>query len=227
MTMNPIVISIEGNIGSGKSTLLRTLRERNPDWHFVDEPVDSWMSLKNDAGESLLSLFYADKRRWAYTFQNTALLTRILALRSAIEDWRLAGCPGQPIFITERCIQTDAKVFAAMLHEEGALDGLEWNLYTSWFGAFSDQVPRPSGYLFVDTPPPICAERIEQRQRAGEGGSAIPLEYLQELDEAHQEWLGTGGARAPVLFYDNSSKEVTPIQDVEQWVERQWLRSVD
>lgn len=227
MSPNPLVISIEGNIGSGKSTLLRELRQRNPAWHFVDEPVDSWMSMKNDAGESLLSLFYADKRRWAYTFQNTALLTRILALRSAIEDWVHAGRPGRPIFVTERCIQTDAKVFATMLHDEGVMDGLEWTLYTNWFAAFSDQVPRPAGYLYVDTPPAVCAERIVGRHRAGEGGGAIPLEYLRELDAAHTEWLGTGSARAPVLFVDNSSKDVTPIESVEQWVERQWLGSVD
>lgn len=223
----PVVISIEGNIGSGKSTLLRELKQRNPSWQFVDEPVETWMSLKNERGESLLSLFYGDKRRWAYTFQNTALLTRILALRSAIEDWNHAGRPGKPIFVTERCIETDAKVFANMLHEEGVMDGLEWNLYTSWFGAFSDQVPRPAGYLFVDTPPQICAERIVKRHRAGEGGDAIPLEYLRDLGDAHTEWLGTGSARAPVLFCDNSSKDVTPIEVVEQWVERKWLESVD
>ena len=74
----PVLISIEGNIGSGKSTLLKKLRERHANWNFIDEPVESWMSLRHSNGKSLLELFYEDKHRWAYTFQNTAILTRII-----------------------------------------------------------------------------------------------------------------------------------------------------
>ena len=72
----PILVSIEGNIGAGKSTLLRALREQQLDWCFIDEPLDTWTSLKNDEGVSLLELFYGDQRRWSYTFQNCALLSR-------------------------------------------------------------------------------------------------------------------------------------------------------
>jgi deoxyguanosine kinase len=220
MEHQPFLVSIEGNIGSGKSTLMRELCVRNPDWHFVDEPVDSWMALKNERGESLLEVFYRDKRRWAYTFQNTALLTRILALRDAVSKWRAAGCPGSPVFVTERCIETDAHVFAKMLADDGDIDALEMTLYRKWFEAFKDQVPTPAAYLHVDTPVTVCHERIEKRGREGEDNT-IPIPYLDQLDSAHFRWLRDHTFKAPVMRVDNVSKDQTRIEFVEDWVRRQ------
>jgi hypothetical protein len=74
--IKPILISIEGNIGAGKSYLLSSMRKEHPEYCFIDEPVEFWESLKNEENESLLEVFYADQRRWSYTFQNCALLSR-------------------------------------------------------------------------------------------------------------------------------------------------------
>ena len=82
--MNPIVLSIEGNIGSGKSTMLRTIRETFPEWNIIDEPVDHWMALKDENGKSLLECFYEDKNRWSYTFQNAAFITRYTNIQNAL-----------------------------------------------------------------------------------------------------------------------------------------------
>ncbi len=221
----PVLISIEGNIGSGKSTLLKRLRERHPDWHFIDEPVESWMSLRHSNGKSLLELFYEDKHRWAYTFQNTAILTRIINGHRAIEDWRAAGCPGSPIFITERCLHTDMRVFAQMMLDAKDMDYMEWEIYMKWFHAFSKQVPDPAGFVHVDTDPVTCAERINIRHRDGE--SQIPLEYLDKLSAAHNKWLKAENMDTPVLRFDNVSKDGTRIEDVEAWVQRRWLESMD
>jgi len=219
----PILISIEGNIGSGKSTLLRELRSRNPTWHFIDEPVDSWMSLKDDNGTNILEYFYQDKHRWAYTFQNTALLTRILNIRDSIQAWKDAGRPGKPIFITERCLQTDANVFAKLMYSDKDMTQLEWNLYNKWYSAFSNQVVEPSGYIYVDTAASVCSDRIGMRGRNGEEG--IPMEYLEKLHVRHDEWMNDA---AHVMRVNNVSiKEMTPIEAVESFVERTWLESVD
>lgn len=221
----PVIVSIEGNIGSGKSTLLRALRTRNPSWHFIDEPVDSWMGMRDDSGKSLLELFYSDKKRWAYTFQNTALITRILNAKDAIKAWEAAGRPGKPIFITERCIHTDANVFARMLRADGDINNLEWTLYKKWFDGFASQVPDPAAYVHVDTPVTVCSDRINGRAREGEG--AIPIQYLDELDSAHYAWLRREGFDAPVMRVDNVSKDQTPVEEVERFVERQWLEGVE
>lgn len=218
---DPVLISIEGNIGSGKSTLLKQLRARNPDWHFVDEPVSQWMDIRGAGGESLLEQFYKDKSRWSYTFQNTALLTRILSLRDAVAAWVDGGRSGSNLFITERCIATDAHVFAKLLKEDGYMDEMEMKLYRMWFDAFQDQVPAPTAYVHVDTPVTVCHERIEGRARHGEEGGAIPIPYLDQLDSAHFRWLQAPGFTPPVLRVDNASKDQTPIEKVEGFIRAQ------
>ena len=58
------IISIEGNIGSGKSTLVKKLKEKNPSWYFLQEPVDVWKSVSDIDGNNILSEFYKDKKRY-------------------------------------------------------------------------------------------------------------------------------------------------------------------
>ena len=84
-----IILSIEGNIGSGKSTIIEYLKENNKlnkDFIFLPEPVNEWEKLVSDDGKSLLSHFYEDSVRWGYTFQNCAILTRILETRKVLSS---------------------------------------------------------------------------------------------------------------------------------------------
>jgi deoxyadenosine/deoxycytidine kinase len=199
----PILISIDGGVGSGKSTLLDQLRKEYPDWHFIDEPLDTWTALQNESGENLLEVFYKDKRRWSYTFQNCAVLSRYLNIKRAIEDWH-RECARNPaaamknIFITERCLETDFNVFAQMLRDDNCLDGIEWELYKQWYRMLQDTV-RVTGIVYVNTSPEVCAERIGRRGRKGE--EEIPLDYLQSLDKYHKRWIDH--MAAPVMLYNN------------------------
>jgi deoxyadenosine/deoxycytidine kinase len=194
----PLLISIEGNIGAGKSYLLGNLRKAHPEWCFIDEPVAFWESLRNDGNESLLEVFYKDQRRWSYTFQNCALLSRFHNIESAITKVnaqelearagikRPAMCK---VFITERCLDTDHEVFAKMLHSDGQLDALEIDLYQRWFRMLQKTATPLSAIVYVDTMPGTCSERINIRARDGEGG--IPLSYLESLDKFQRRWIDT------------------------------------
>lgn len=82
----PTILAIEGNIGAGKSTLLRYIREHYPKIVLIDEPVDIWETMKTPDGKNIIQHFYGDMKRWAYTFQNTALLTRIENIQRAVES---------------------------------------------------------------------------------------------------------------------------------------------
>ena len=84
----PIIITLDGNIGAGKSTLLDAIATKLSYVTVVPEPVGDWLNLKNEAGESLLSLFYKDTERWCYTFQNCALLTRLIDTERIVKEWR-------------------------------------------------------------------------------------------------------------------------------------------
>jgi len=184
----PIVISLDGNIGAGKSTLLAALQAAMPDVEFVDEPVGEWMNLKNADGYSLLELFYADKRRWAYTFQNCAILTRLRSLRNALATTK------KRVIVTERSVLTDRFVFAEMLRASGDIDDLEWQLYLQWYDTFAAALPL-RGVIYLTTGVGTSAGRIVTRGRHGE--ESIPLDYLSALDTAHQKWIAT--TELPVL----------------------------
>jgi deoxyadenosine/deoxycytidine kinase len=226
----PILISLDGGISSGKSTLLQHLRALNisdstydfTKLHFIDEPLDTWTSLKNESGDNLLEVFYRDNKRWSYTFQNCAVLSRFLNIRKAIEAWyrEVAVNPDavrNNIFITERCLETDYNVFAQMLREDGCIDGIEWELYKKWYVLLQDTV-RVSAIVYVNTPADVCAERIIKRGRQGE--ESIPMEYLTRLHHFHQKWIDR--ITVPVLQYKNyktqESKKVSAVSDVLDFV---------
>jgi deoxyadenosine/deoxycytidine kinase len=183
-----IVLSLDGNIGAGKSFLLDHIAKALPDVEVVLEPVGEWMTLKNAEGKSLLELFYEDKRRWAYTFQNCAILTRIRGIKNALK-----GCKKR-VIITERSVLTDRFVFAEMLRNSGEIDPMEWDLYMKWYEAFAEDLP-VRGVIHLTTGVGTSAERIVKRGRHGE--DHIPLDYLSALDIQHRKWLSN--TTMPVL----------------------------
>jgi deoxyguanosine kinase len=188
--MRPFLVSIEGNVGSGKSTLLKKLRELEPEWNFIDEPVESWMKIRNDEGKSLLDVFYHNIKRWSYTFQNAAVLSRGIMIKEAIEEWNRGnrvGTSKSNVFIMERCVETDKHIFASMLKEDGMLDNLEWTLYENWYTFIKTFIPKMDAFVWIDTDYETCSDRIKIRAREGE--EDISLDYLKRLEEVHKKWL--------------------------------------
>lgn len=74
-------ISIEGNIGSGKSTFLKKISDLFT-IPLLFEPCDLWQNIN---GHNLLNEFYRDTKRWAYSFQLYAFLTRIESIEKMID----------------------------------------------------------------------------------------------------------------------------------------------
>jgi deoxyadenosine/deoxycytidine kinase len=172
------VVSIEGNIGSGKSTLLRQIGGLQ-DVVTVQEPVDEWNLIKDSSGKTILELYYADQKKWAFAFQMMAFITRTQKLREAIE-----ANPGK-IIITERSVFTDKHIFAMMLHDSGMISDVEYSIYLHWFDELTRDI-RIDRVIYVRTEPDECEWRIKCRNRTGE---TIPLEYLQSCHTYHETWL--------------------------------------
>jgi len=202
--MEPVIISIDGNVGSGKSTLQAKLKERFPNIHFIDEPVDVWTRFVDENGESLLQVFYKDRKRWSYTFQNVAFMTRVRAITKAINDWK-KECKINPekvkhnIFVTERCVDTDFNVFAKMLHEDGSINKMEWDIYRQWYRFLSVDT-QVAGLVYVNCEPEKCKSRIGVRNRTGE--DSISLDYLKQLHKYHEDWINN--TSIPVLRIDSN-----------------------
>jgi len=183
--MTHIIISLDGNIGAGKSTLLQEIRNKLHDVVTIDEPVAQWTSLKNGKGKSLLELFYEDKNRWSYTFQNCALLTRLKNIQKAVENIDTSVSSPQ-VIITERSVLTDKHVFAEMLYDAGNMDPLEWELYESWFNVFGKKYT-VRAIIYISTSSSTSKDRINTRNRTGEEN--IDLKYLDALDKQHKKWI--------------------------------------
>lgn len=212
---NPIIISLDGNIGAGKSTLLAEIRKHIHDIHLVDEPVGQWTALKNNEGVSLLELFYKDKRRWAYTFQNCAILTRLKNIKDAVEG--LDPTLKHPqVILTERSVLTDKYVFAEMLRDTGLIDMLEWDLYDNWFNIFSRQYP-VNGIIYLSTSSVTSKDRIQIRNRHGEEN--IDLEYLESLDRQHKKWIENTNIPVLTLSTEPGESVEMNLQKIKEFIE--------
>ena len=214
--MSHIIISLDGNIGAGKSTLLAEIRNKLHDVHIVDEPVGQWTALKNAEGKNLLELFYEDKKRWAYTFQNCAILTRLKNIQDAVEN--LDSTMKEPqVIITERSVLTDKHVFAEMLRDGGDIDPLEWELYESWFNIFGKKYP-VRGIVYVSTSANTSKGRIQIRNRQGE--DRIGIDYLDALDTQHKKWVENTNIPVLTLSTEAGVPVEKNIEEIKSFIEK-------
>jgi len=197
------LISIEGNIGAGKTTLIEALKKLFADSVvFVDEPVEEWGDVKDADGTTILQKYYADQHRYAFAFQMMAFITRASRLRKAI-----AARPGK-VIITERSVFTDREIFAKMLHDAGKIENIEYTIYLKWFDELVADI-KVDGVIYVRKTPDVCHRQVIQRNRPGE---CIPLEYLEQCHEYHDNWLLEG--------LRNCSLIINPTEDqIQTWIQ--------
>ena len=215
-TINPQIISIEGNIGSGKSTLVSNLREKfkyNKEFYFLDEPVNIWNTVKDENGITILEKFYNETDKYAFQFQMMAYISRLSILREAIKN------KNTKYIITERSIYTDANVFAKMLYDDKKITLIEYTIYTKWFNEFILDVPITK-IIYVKTDPEIAHNRVIIRNRTGEN---IPIDYLKRCHEYHENWLENENCNKITLdgdfnIYDNPDILSTWITRIENFI---------
>ena len=131
---------------------------------------------------NMLELFYSDSKRWAFTFQILAFVTRA---KTWHEVWQQTD---HHKVILERSIFCDRHVFAKNCFQSGLFSESEYQLYCGmWDFMVSHYCVEPDVILYLRTPAEVCLQRIEDRGRSEETG--IPLDYLLQLETLHDEWL--------------------------------------
>ena len=209
------IYSVEGNIGSGKSTLLKKLKEYyswNDSIVFLQEPVDDWNDIVDTNGTNILSKYYSDQSRYAFSFQMLAFITRLKQISDVIDSYKNTDT----IIITERCIYTDREIFAKMLFDSNKIEYIEYTIYLKWFDYFIKDI-KIHGIIYLRTFPQECMNRIKQRNREGEN---IEIEYLYNLHEYHQDWLisGTRAINNNILLLDGDYSFDTSLNYFEEFV---------
>ncbi len=178
-SLSPIIM-VEGNIGAGKSIFLKMLK-KHLDVSIIFEPADKWQNINDN--DNLLDLFYKDTKRWAYTFQSYAFISRVQTIMEYQEKNKIE----KPQFL-ERSIYCDRYCFAKNCFESGLMTELEWAIYKEWFEWLSEKyTPKPNGFIYLKTNPKTCFERISKRNRFEEKN--VPIEYLQSIHNRHEDWL--------------------------------------
>ena len=171
-----MIFSVEGNIGAGKSTFLEKLKNEFPDAYFVPEPVDEWSTIVDENGKTILERYYEDPKRYAFSFQMMAFITRIKLLKAAPKD---------RLVITERSVFTDREIFAKMLHDSGKIEQIEYSIYLRWFDELVGSL-KIDGIIYLKTGHLTCFNRIKSRNRPGEH---IPPSYVADCQYYHEKWL--------------------------------------
>ena len=199
------IYSMEGNIGVGKTTFINMVKHLHKTRKIIvlEEPVDEWLSIKNNKNKTILELFYADQNKYAFSFQMMAYISRIALLKQTIRE------NPQAIIITERSVYTDKHVFAKMLFDEGKIEKVNYEIYNKWFEHFIEDVPI-SKIIYLRCTPTIAHRRVIKRERPGE---TITLDYLTKCHRYHEEWIEH--SNVPCMILD-ANKENTNT-NVDNW----------
>jgi deoxyadenosine/deoxycytidine kinase len=203
------IICIEGNIGSGKSTFvqfLKTYYKDRDDICFLDEPVDLWLTCKDDNG-NILEHYYRDQKEYGFKFQMLAYISRLSILKKAYENKQYK------YIISERSLFTDRNVFCKMLYDDKLIDEIGYQIYNMWFDEFN-QFTKNTKYIYLRTLPQTSYERVVKRARKGE---SISLEYLTKCSQYHDNWLLNDLMNQDmVALFDANISE----QDTHNWVKQ-------
>ena len=189
-------IEINGNIGAGKTTFLHIMGKTFKDSTIVEEPVKEWKETVDSSNENILHKFYKDPKRWAYSFQNIAYITRAKKTEDAIRNSK-----SRYIFF-DRSIKTDKYVFEKMLHETGYISDIEHRMYNMWYDFYHDYVRKETDniIIYLRCDPHVAYERIQKRNRIEE--KDITLEYLTNVHKYHEEWLNNINSNNNVIIID-------------------------
>ena len=186
------VFIIEGEISAGKSELVRAFTNGliNKGYNAIPvlEPVDEWVK------SGILKQFYNDPQRWGYAFQTFVYITRIQAIRNAVE----ANLDVQAVFVLERSPITD-EIFMEL--QRGIVSDVEIEMYEQWRRNFIPLLPldlAQATVLYLKPSLDTCMRRLHLRNRNGEvsdenqtaeKSSGVTFQYQKRLREAHEALL--------------------------------------
>ncbi|XP_023936009.1 deoxynucleoside kinase [Bicyclus anynana] len=208
----PFTVLVEGNIGSGKTTFLEHFQQFE-DITLLTEPVEEWRNLR---GWNLLDLMYKDPSKWAMTFQAYVSMTMLDMHRRPTST---------PVKLMERSLYSARYCFVEHMMRQGTLHPAQFAVLDEWFRFIQREIPIEADLIvYLKTTPSVVYERIKRRARSEE--QCVPLSYIEELHQLHEEWLVSrtfAECPAPVLMID-ADLDLTQITEEYKKSEHQILR---
>lgn len=193
-------IAISGNIGSGKTTLAEKL-SKHYGWTPLYESVDTNPYLKD---------FYTDMTRWAFHLQIYFLNSRF----RQVNEIRAS----EKTTIQDRTIYEDAYIFAANLHKSKHISDRDYQSYLDIFNSMINFVKAPDLLIYLRSDVPKLVRQIQKRGREYE--YAMRLDYLQNLNEHYENWIGNYKHGKLLIVNVNELDFVERIEDFSHIVNR-------
>lgn len=183
-------IGIAGNIGSGKTTLTRMLAG-----HYGWTP-----KFESVTHNPYLEDYYKDIERWSYNLETYFLAQRFQDL--------LEISKSDDVIIQDRTIMEGVYIFVANNKAMGNLSDRDFDTYMHLFRLMMSMVRQPDLLIYLKSSVPHLVSQIQKRGRDYE--KSISIEYLNNLNERYDEWIGSYQGKVLVIEADDLDFENRP-----------------
>jgi len=183
-------IGIAGNIGCGKTTLTRMLSE-----HYGWTP-----KYESVTYNPYLEDYYKDIERWSYNLETYFLAQRFQDLIEIANS--------DDVIIQDRTILEGVHIFVANNKAMGNLSERDFDTYMHIFNLMMSMVREPDLLIYLKSSVPHLVSQIQKRGRDYEKG--ISIEYLNNLNERYDEWIGNYSGKVLVIEADDLDFENRP-----------------
>lgn len=183
-------IGIAGNIGCGKTTLTRMLAQ-----HYGWTP-----KFESVTHNPYLEDYYKDIQRWSYNLETYFLAQRFQDLLDISQS--------DEVIIQDRTIMEGVYIFVANNKAMGNLSERDFDTYMHLFNLMMSLVKKPDLLIYLKSSVPHLVSQIQKRGRDYE--KSISIEYLNNLNERYDEWIGNYDGQVLVIEADELDFENRP-----------------
>ncbi|PKN86294.1 MAG: deoxynucleoside kinase [Chloroflexi bacterium HGW-Chloroflexi-8] len=190
-------IAIEGVIGVGKTTLARLLQPS----------FDANVLLEVFEENPFLSNFYGDRALYAFQTQMFFLLSRYRQQNIAVPHLLQSG----KHLISDYTFAKDS-LFARI-----NMKGDELDMYYKLHEALAEKIPVPDLIVYLRAETLTLMQRIAMRDRPYE--RTMEQNYIQELNEAYDDFFINQKHSMPILTVDSNSIDFVRNPNDLEWIE--------
>jgi deoxyadenosine/deoxycytidine kinase len=104
-----------------------------------------------------------------------------------------------------------------MLFEMKNIEDVNYQIYNQWFEEFASEFPI-NKIIYINADPEICFERIKKRNRNGE--SLIPLEYLSNCHQYHQDMIEHLSSTTEIIHINGNEDIYKNPEKLNDWIVR-------
>ena len=183
-------IGIAGNIGCGKTTLTRMLSA-----HYGWTPKYEAVTYN-----PYLEDYYKDIQRWSYNLETYFLAQRFQDLLDIAKS--------DDVIIQDRTIMEGVYIFVANNKAMGNLSDRDFDTYMHLFSLMMSMVRKPDLLIYLKSSVPHLVSQIQKRGRDYE--KSISIEYLNNLNERYDNWIGNYDGEVLVIEADELDFENRP-----------------